>query len=191
MANLPACGRIENHAAHEYTDILGERRPCGGLELPARRPVPPADPAPRSPEGTADETTAALERWKQATEAATPAPWGDEDSDDCWRLFGALTTGRHPLQLIKAPKRGTPYAEYWPTPADAEFIVTARTAMPRLVAAVERILELAGGAAVTLSACGVSGRCSCGEHPVAWNFDPAEVREAITRELTGQEDGSA
>ena len=45
------------------------------------------------------------------------------------------------------------------------------------------------GVRIALSACGVSGPCSCGEHPVAWTLDPAKLREAITRELTGKEAG--
>ena len=55
----------------------------------------------------------------------------------------------------------------------------------RAVEALEKVLELAGKAGVRLSACGVTGRCSCGEHPVAWNLDPAKVREAITAALAG------
>lgn len=38
------------------------------------------------------------------------APWYADESDDSVRIF------RGNMQIIKAPKRGTPYEEYWPTP---------------------------------------------------------------------------
>jgi hypothetical protein len=57
-----------------------------------------------------------------------------------------------------------------------------------LLAAAEAALKAADGATILLSACGVSGRCSCGTHPVAWNLDPAKLREAITAALAGKED---
>ncbi len=56
--------------------------------------------------------------------------------------------------------------------------------VPRLLAAAEEALKLADGATVLLSACGVSGRCSCREHPVAWNLNPAELRAIIAAALT-------
>lgn len=37
-------------------------------------------------------------------------PWHADESEDSVRIF------RGHMQIIKAPKRGTPYAEYWPTP---------------------------------------------------------------------------
>jgi len=38
------------------------------------------------------------------------------------RLHGLSEGGPANKQILKAPKRGTPYAEYWPEPADAEII---------------------------------------------------------------------
>ena len=38
------------------------------------------------------------------------AIWHADESDDCVRIF------RGSLQIIKAPKHGTPYEEYWPNP---------------------------------------------------------------------------
>jgi hypothetical protein len=93
---------------------------------------------------TADELEHAvtiLNGWRQAEQAATPAPWETEDSESCWKLFGAVRPYAHPLQLIKAPKRDTPYAEYWPGAADSDFIVAARTAMPALLAVASGVLE--------------------------------------------------
>lgn len=144
--------------------------------------------------------SSALDEIRAFEQAATPGPWEAEDHDDCWQLFGAVTTFGHPMQLIKAPKSGTPYAEYWPDEADADFIVTARTAMPLLVAAIERALELAAGwerkadeaddRAEAASERGdkdasllLSGR---GQALHDCSF---ALREAITRELTKGETG--
>ena len=81
-----------------------------------------------------------------------------------------------PEEVTRALRDGdTPDQVPWP----AEDV-------PRLVAALEAVLKLADGATILLSACGVSGRCSCGEHPVAWDLDPAKVCAAITREITGK-----
>ena len=38
------------------------------------------------------------------------SPWRAEEDQDCVRIF------RGELQIIKAPKHGTPYQEYWPEP---------------------------------------------------------------------------
>jgi hypothetical protein len=74
-----------------------------------------------------DDVAALLAGWREAEQAATPAPWvvygiGDDEiwSEEPWDHV-AETMGNLP---------------------DAAFIVTARTAMPRLVAAVEAVLEL-------------------------------------------------
>lgn len=66
--------------------------------------------------------------------AATPGRWYSEESDTMWQLFAEQNPEWHPYQLIKAPKKDTPYAEYWPTKADAEFITNARQDVPDLVA---------------------------------------------------------
>lgn len=104
------------------------------------------------PDPTGDNPDALLETWRAIAEAATPAPWWFDESDQCWRLHGvaARIPAPPPLheqivnkQILKAPKCGTPYAEYWPEPADARFIIAARTAMPRLLAAISAVLELA------------------------------------------------
>jgi hypothetical protein len=94
---------------------------------------------------TADEMerpVAILNGWRQIEQAATPGPWEAEDNEACWKLFGAVRPRVHPLQLIKAPKHGTPYAEYWPGEGDSAFIVAARTAVPSLLAGLEAALKL-------------------------------------------------
>jgi len=46
-------------------------------------------------------------------------PWHADESDDCVRIF------RGDLQIIKAPKHGTPYEEYWPDPKMLEWVLDA------------------------------------------------------------------
>src|SRR5262245_18825226 len=58
-------------------------------------------------------------------QAATKGPWWSDEDGDMWRLHG-IHAGPLNQQILKAPKRGTPYAEYWPDQADAEFITHSR-----------------------------------------------------------------
>lgn len=100
-----------------------------------------------------DPLSAAVAEVRARELAATPGPWWFDEDDLVWRLHGVhavLPTGLAWLpdqvinhQILKAPKQGTPYAEYWPNEADAAFIVHARTDVPRLLAAVEAALEVA------------------------------------------------
>jgi hypothetical protein len=88
-----------------------------------------------------------IEAIRVAIEAATDGPWWFDEDDLMWRLHGVggvipAQGGIIPEQIInhqilKAPKSGTNYAEYWPLPADAAFIVGARTWLPAVVAALE------------------------------------------------------
>lgn len=67
--------------------------------------------------------------------AATPGPWWCDQDENTWRLFAAgaalppLYPGArvrpHGLQIVKAPKHGSPYAEYWPNDRDAELLAHA------------------------------------------------------------------
>jgi hypothetical protein len=135
-----------------------------------------------------DKLTAALAAIKERAEKATPGPWWFDESDLAWRLHGVHAIIPPVMegfpgqvlnhQILKAPKTGTPYAEYWPNEADAAFIVAARTDVPRLLAVVGKVLEAHRDA---------GGRC-------AWCRDPDGQRQkfpcgeylAITRELTGK-----
>lgn len=65
---------------------------------------------------------------------ATKPPWSADDSAECWRLHGTafhvpahggIPEQRATLQILKAPKHGTPYAEYWPNEHDAALILHA------------------------------------------------------------------
>lgn len=97
---------------------------------------------------TPDLRTTALEA-AALSEKATRAPWSADDSENCWRLHGTgmiipaqggIPEQRATLQILKAPKRGTPYAEYWPGPADADLIVHAGTHYATLATALLRLL---------------------------------------------------
>lgn len=108
----------------------------------------------------------------EALKGHTPGPWYGEDSPMFWQLFArqicpvdALVDPAvkeifpngmevHPLQLLKAPKGGTPYAEYWPDEADARLIAaapdlltTALAALARAEAAEAEVKRLREGAA--------------------------------------------
>ena len=88
------------------------------------------------PGGPAGLLRRAAELMKTRAGAATPGPWEAEDHGDCWQLFGAAVPGFPPLQLIKAPKHGTLYAEYWPAPADSAHIAAWHPGVALAVAAV-------------------------------------------------------
>ena len=87
------------------------------------------------PETIPSPLPAALEEWHQIEQAATKGPWGTNATQD-----------DTPVVCIDGPVPGSATVLFeadWGTKADARFIVTARTAMPRLLAAVEAVLELA------------------------------------------------
>ena len=46
-------------------------------------------------------------------------PWNADESDDCVRIFCGN------LQIIKAPKRDTPYEEYWPSSERLQWMLDA------------------------------------------------------------------
>jgi hypothetical protein len=101
-----------------------------------------------------DRLTAELAAIKERAGKATAGPWWFDEDDQVFRLHGVYKIIPSFMegipdqilnhQILKAPKTGTPYAEYWPNEADAAFIVAARTDVPRMAAAVERALELHG-----------------------------------------------
>lgn len=61
--------------------------------------------------------------------------WWVEETDDVWKLYYAGTddpdANQHGYQIIKAPKRGTKYKEYWPDELDTDFILTALNGLKR------------------------------------------------------------
>lgn len=92
-----------------------------------------------------------LKEIRAREQAATAGPWWYDEDERVWRLHGiAFRIPAHdPIpeqiinyQILKAPKRGTSYAEYWPNKEDGEFIVSSRTDIPRLLEAVEGVIRL-------------------------------------------------
>lgn len=149
------------------------------------------------PDDTPDPAASALDGIRQLERAATRGPWKAEEGDDHWQLFGAVTVHMHPLQLIKAPKHGTPYAEYWPSEADSAFIAAARADVPRLLKAVEAALKLADDWDAEsdhlddLAERGdgdEEGRPVMAGQAIAYHDAAVDLREAITAALAGTRD---
>jgi hypothetical protein len=102
------------------------------------------------------EASRVLEAALARAAAATGAPWWVEESGRTWQLHGAgriipafMAGGTVMIpaqvvshQIVKAAKHDPRYAEYWPSPENAAFIVASRTDVPRLAAALTRALAL-------------------------------------------------
>ena len=86
-----------------------------------------------------DPASAALAAIRAIEQAATPGEWKHRTAEgrSDW-TSGSKAYAVHRVEADAEP-RGI---GIFSTTADAEFVVTARTAMPRLLAAVERVLEL-------------------------------------------------
>lgn len=65
-------------------------------------------------------------------QSATRGPWWFDEDDLMWRLHGvgAVLQAQPPFpeqimnrQILKAPKKNTPYAEYWPSSFDAAYMI--------------------------------------------------------------------
>lgn len=80
-----------------------------------------------------------LAEMRKLIDSATLGPWFAAESRDTWSLHGEArafhTTKKKPIiapsmQILKAPKHGTPYAEYWPNEFDGKLIVDAVNFLP-------------------------------------------------------------
>lgn len=60
------------------------------------------------------------------------------EDDMCWILFADGEPFLSP-QILKAPKKDTPYAEYWPNENDANFIVNAKADIRALLKEIKRL----------------------------------------------------
>ncbi len=125
-----------------------------------------------------DRVATTLAGWSQITRAATIGPWEKLGLDD----IRSQPAGRHVAEIWSQPA-GRHVAETMNRKADAEFIVTARIAMPVLLAALEAALKLAdeweeGSFRLDVSTTVMDG-CA------------RELRAAITTALTGKETGDA
>jgi len=67
--------------------------------------------------------------------------WYACEDENCWMLF-ADGEPRISPQILKAPKTGTPYAEYWPDEPNTEFIVYAKADIRFLLQEVDRLTRL-------------------------------------------------
>jgi hypothetical protein len=66
---------------------------------------------------------AAAARVRELTAAASSGPWTAEDNDGSWDLYEHAPSNMHPMKILKAPKRNSNHAEYWPEPGDAAWIL--------------------------------------------------------------------
>lgn len=82
-----------------------------------------------------DADAEALTRITARHAAATAGSWRDEDDADCWSLHAGA------LQILKAPKRATPYGEYWPDEHDADFLAHAHGDIGVLLERIQTTLE--------------------------------------------------
>lgn len=87
-----------------------------------------------------------LQEIRAREQAATDGPWWFDEDETTWRLHGVHAMLPGPFgdqvvnhQILKAPKKGTPYAEYWPNEADGAFIVHSRQDVKDLLALVDRL----------------------------------------------------
>ena len=91
-----------------------------------------------------DQASTALAAIRAVEQAADPAPWtisarhGVDIADEGWSEVSIVTGDGAPVALTFLSHVLEPGRDE----ENAAFIVTARTAMPRLLVAVERVLEL-------------------------------------------------
>jgi hypothetical protein len=75
-----------------------------------------------------------LAELRKMVDEATLGPWSSMESKDHWSLHGHARQFKGKIkpsmQILKAPKHGTPYAEYWPNAADGAIITKAVNFFP-------------------------------------------------------------
>lgn len=131
---------------------------------------------------------AILEEWRKVERAATPGPLeAVTDDHGRGRLDHSVWSGRAGYYLAETVR----------TRDDAEFIVTARTAMPRLVAAVDAALKLADDwdaesdhldDLAERSDGDEEGRPVMAGQAIAYHDAAVDLREAVTAALAGKEE---
>ena len=149
-----------------------------------------------APDGTPPTLDGRLEKWRAAEQSATEGPWEAHS-----HAAGPCCDIR--VHDIWQDEQDAYIAQDCLTEADAGFIVEARTAMPLLLGAVERLLELAGewdADAAELDRDAASARKSpyAGDHAQGRTDEAlagelrdcsGALREAITSALAGKEGG--
>lgn len=121
---------------------------------------------------TPDSLSSALDEWRAIEQAADPGPWEVTgiSYEDIW-----------------SESKGGFIAETFGGTESARLIVTARTAMPRLIKAVEAVLKLAGD--WDREASGGPLAILLGARAQAHQDCAAALRETIRTALTGEEAG--
>lgn len=92
---------------------------------------------------------AILKEAKDSLVGVTPGKWFTEESEGWWELYAEnlyeISPGKmvevHPLKLAKCAKKNQNFAEYWPKPEDARFIVAAHKLVPELLDSLKASLE--------------------------------------------------
>ena len=130
--------------------------------------------------------------------AATDGPWWFDESDRTWRLHGVM--GRIPAlrrdgifpdqvmnkQILKAAKCNTPYAEYWPDKADAEFIAGAWEDVRDLLAGLDSLTSTAYNQARMLSE--ITDACVAAEGDALRHRTQVAELSAEVQRLTSERD---
>lgn len=91
-----------------------------------------------APDGTPPTLAGRLEKWRAAEQAATEGPWSTQKAVIAG-IGGAYVIEHGELEIALVDCAGDLRVEQ--EQADAEFIATARTAMPLLLGAVIAVLE--------------------------------------------------
>ena len=129
----------DDRAAPKHNYEYGrEHDGCSHVGIPPGCPACAAERQ-NAPTASDDRASAALAAIRAIERAATPGEWKPRtvEGRGGWAL-GSKTYAVHRVEADAEPNG----IGIFSTEADAEFIVTARTAMPRLLVAVERVLEL-------------------------------------------------
>ena len=119
-----------------------------------------------------DRVASTLAKWRKTEQKASPAPWtvsekhGMDIADEAWSEVKLTASDGSDVAALYISH----LLENYNSDEDRAFITTARTAFPRLLAAVEAALKAADGWKYIHSS-----KCA------------QELREAIKTALTGQE----
>jgi len=115
---------------------------------------------------------------RKLIDEATLGPWWVLESPDAWTLHGearefraiSKRSGAPSMQILKAAKHGTPYAEYWPNAADGKLIVDAVNFLPFFLSFAEDVVKRHHPVPCT---CGSETHFLCAEHRMyAWDDCP-------------------
>ena len=83
-----------------------------------------------------DDLASTLTRWRKAEQAATKGPWQVDATQEGDPVIYTPAT-------VPPGSAAVLFEAHWGSEADAEFIAAARNAVPRLLAAIDAVLELA------------------------------------------------